>query len=144
MVWPGRPPALAAGSLTGIAFLKLNASSNSIDTGSTYYIIAVCLLSVYKIIQAVPLTVPGLLDEFCTFTTCSLPYLSPAWIWTSGLTVFVVPTIIITICYTLMMWKMHKDKLAITEDSKDTLFLFALTIVFFLCWWPTCIYLSVK
>ena len=109
-----------------------------------YYIVVVWFLSVYKIIQAVPLTVPGWNDRNVDFTTCSLPYKSPTWVWTSGVTVFILPTIVITVCYTLMRWKMYKDNLGITEDRKDTFFLFILTIVFFLCWWPTCIYLSVK
>ena len=94
--------------------------------------------------QAVPLTMEWNDDSVTDFTTCSFPYRSSAWVWSSAVTVFIIPTIVITACYVLMVWKMHKDKQGVTADRKDTFFLFLLTIVFFLCWWPTCIYLGVR
>ena len=94
--------------------------------------------------QAIPLTTSWNDESVSDFKTCSFPYQSSAWTWISGVTVFIIPTIVIFVCYSLMVWKMYKENLGVTADRKDTFSLFLLTIVFFLCWWPTCIYLSVK
>ena len=94
--------------------------------------------------HALPLLTPWN-DEWVTdFTTCSLPYKSPVWITSTAITVFIIPTVIIVVVYSLILWKMktrnHEGSLA----DRVTKTMSILTAAFLLVWWPVCIYLSVR
>ena len=84
-------------------------------------------------------------DECVTdFTTCSLPYKSPLWIWSAALTVFFIPSLIIVVVYSLILRKMrtrnHERSLAYLVTKTMSI----LTAAFLLVWWPLCIFLSIR
>ena len=84
-------------------------------------------------------------DECVTdFSTCSLPYKSSVWIWSTGLTVFFIPSLIIVVVYSLILWNvktMHQEH---SLENRVTKTMSILTAAFLLVWWPVCIYLSVR
>ena len=78
------------------------------------------------------------------FKSCSLPFLSPNWIWTVAVTVFVIPTVVIIVSYSLIIRKLYEESTEKSEAYQVTITMISLTAAFLLCWWPICIYLSVK
>jgi len=71
----------------------------------------------------------------------------PTWITWSGVTVFIIPTLIILVCYGLVLHKARQSKKQTETDGEGnyvTFVLSLLTLTFLLCWWPTIIYLSIK
>merc|ERR1712037_961848 len=85
-------------------------------------------------------------DECVTdFSTCSLPYKSPAWIWGAAVFVFFIPSLVIVVVYTLIVLKMRTDNQGLGLASQAvTKTMSLLTAAFLLCWWPLGIYLSVR
>jgi len=83
-------------------------------------------------------------DECVTdFSTCSLPYKSPLWIWGAGIFVFLIPSLIIVLVYTLILIKMKgKEQNPMVVQVTKTMSL--LTAAFLICWWPLGIYLSYR
>ena len=96
------------------------------------------------LIHAIPLLTNW--NNRCTsdFTTCSLPMKSDTWLIWSGVTVFFIPTLIILVCYGLVLRKVRQSEEQRTEANYMTFVLSLLTLAFLLCWWPVIIYLSVK
>ena len=97
------------------------------------------------LVQAVPLLTDWNSRQVSDYTTCSLPIHSDEWIEGSAVTVFGIPTLIIVICYGLILFKVWQD----AEEQKSdgiimTFVLSMLTLAFLLCWWPALIYLAVK
>ena len=97
------------------------------------------------LVQAVPLLTDWNSRQVSDYTTCSLPIHSDEWIKGSAVTVFGIPTLIIVICYGLILLKVWQD----AEERKSdgiimTFVLSMLTLAFLLCWWPALIYLAVK
>ena len=97
------------------------------------------------LVQAVPLLTDWNSRQVSDYTTCSLPIHSDEWIEGSAVTVFGIPTLIIVICYGLILCKVWQD----AEERKSdgiimTFVLSMLTLAFLLCWWPALIYLAVK
>ena len=97
------------------------------------------------LVQAVPLLTDWNSRQVSDYTTCSLPIHSDEWIEGSAVTVFGIPTLIIVICYGLILLKVWQD----AEERKSdgiimTFVLSMLTLAFLLCWWPALIYLAVK
>ena len=97
------------------------------------------------LVQAVPLLTDWNSRQVSDYTTCSLPIHSDEWIEGSAVTVFGIPTLIIVICYGLILFKVWQD----AEERKSdgiimTFVLSMLTLAFLLCWWPALIYLAVK
>ena len=97
------------------------------------------------LVQAVPLLTDWNSRQVSDYTTCSLPIHSDEWIKGSAVTVFGIPTLIIVICYGLILFKVWQD----AEERKSdgiimTFVLSMLTLAFLLCWWPALIYLAVK
>ena len=60
--------------------------------------------------HAVPLLTPWNNDCVTDFSTCSLPYKSPLWIWGSAIFVFFLPSLVIVIAYTLILLKLQADR----------------------------------
>ena len=54
------------------------------------------------------------------FTSCSLPYLSANWIWTVACTVFIIPTIIIIVSYSLIIRKLYQESTEASEAYQVT------------------------
>ena len=61
-----------------------------------------------------------------------------------ALTVFVVPTIVIIVSYSLIIRKVHQESSEASEASQVTFTMISLSAAFLFCWWPICIYLSVR
>ena len=78
------------------------------------------------------------------FTTCSLPYNSPVWITSIAITVFLIPTVIIVVVYSLILCKMRtrNQEGSLADRVRKTMSI--LTAAFLLVWWPLCIFLSVR
>ena len=93
--------------------------------------------------HATPLLTSWNNDCVTDFTTCSLPYKSPIWIWSTALTVFVIPSLIIVVVYSLILWKMRtRKKRSLVDQVTKTMSI--LTAAFLLVWWPLCIFLSYR
>ena len=109
---------------------------------TSYIGIASCWLA--GACHALPLLTPWNDECVTDFTTCSLPYKSPVWITSTAITVFIIPTVIIVVVYSLILWKMktrnHEGSLA----DRVTKTMSILTAAFLLVWWPLCIFLSVR
>ena len=109
---------------------------------TSYISIALCWFA--GAIHAIPL-LTSWNDECVTdFTTCSLPYKSPIWIWSTALTVFFIPSMIIVVVYSLILWKMKTRNQERSLADRVTKTLGFLTVAFLLVWWPLCIFLSVR
>ena len=61
-----------------------------------------------------------------------------------AITVFVVPTIVIIVSYSLIIRKLYQESCEASEASQVTFTMISLTAAFLFCWWPICIYLSVR
>ena len=66
-----------------------------------------------------------------------------------AITVFVLPTIVIIVSYSLIIRKLYQESCESCEDwdaeaSQVTFTMIFLTAAFLFCWWPICIYLSVR
>merc|ERR1712062_591895 len=103
---------------------------------TSYISIALCWFA--GAIHAIPL-LTSWNDECVTdFTTCSLPYKSPIWIWSTALTVFFIPSMIIVVVYSLILWKMKTRNQERSLADRVTKTLGFLTVAFLLVWWPLC------
>ena len=94
--------------------------------------------------HAIPLLTNWNNECVTDFSTCSLPYKSSVWIWSTGLTVFFIPSLIIVVVYSLILWNvktMHQEH---SLENRVTKTMSILTAAFLLVWWPVCIYLSVR
>ena len=126
------------------------------QTVTTLSILSCWLLGFF---QALPLMSTWNNPDVSDFTSCSLPFLSPAWIWGVAITVFIIPTIVIVVSYGMIAKQLFQDS---TGDSEAfqvifcywpphvislyqvTFVMISLTAAFLFCWWPVCIYLSVR
>ena len=126
------------------------------QTVTTLSILSCWLLGFF---QALPLMSTWNNPDVSDFTSCSLPFLSPAWIWGVAITVFIIPTIVIVVSYGMIAKQLFRDS---TGDSEAfqvifcywpphvislyqvTFVMISLTAAFLFCWWPVCIYLSVR
>ena len=103
---------------------------------TSYIGIASCWLA--GACHALPLLTPWNDECVTDFTTCSLPYKSPVWITSTAITVFIIPTVIIVVVYSLILCKMR------TRNQEGSLADRVRTAAFLLVWWPLCIFLSVR
>ena len=94
--------------------------------------------------QALPLLADWNNCHVTNYTTCSMPIGSPHWIFTSAITVFIIPTIIIIISYAVILYKQLSESEDSEEAFKSTKVMLILTAAFLLCWWPTCIFVAIK
>ena len=94
--------------------------------------------------QAIPLLTDWNNCHRTDYTTCSMPVGSSGWIWTSAITVFIIPTITILISYGVILYKQFSESEDSQEAFKSTKVMLILTAAFLLCWWPTCIFMAVK
>ena len=109
----------------------------------TVYIgIAACWLA--GACHAVPLLTSWNNTCVSDFTTCSLPYKSPLWIWGAALFVLFIPSLIIVVVYTLILLKIREENAQTQVAEQVTKTMSILTAAFLICWWPLGIYLSVK
>ena len=109
----------------------------------TVYIgIAACWLA--GACHAVPLLTSWNNNCVSDFTTCSLPYKSPLWIWGAALFVLFIPSLIIVVVYTLILLKIREENAQTQVAEQVTKTMSILTAAFLICWWPLGIYLSVK
>ena len=107
----------------------------------TYMGIAACWIA--GACHAIPLLTSWNNECVTDFSTCSLPYKSPLWIWGAGVFVFLIPSLIIVVVYTLILLKM-RDKQENPVVVQVTKTMSILTAAFLICWWPLGIYLSVR
>ena len=107
----------------------------------TYISIASCWFA--GACHAIPLLTPWNNSCVTDFSTCSLPYKSPLWIWGAAIFVFFIPSLIIVVVYTLIILKM-RDKRENPVVVQVTKMMSILTAAFLMCWWPLGIYLSVR
>jgi len=110
--------------------------------GTAYYSIIPCWVG--GLIHAIPLLTDWNNRTTSDFTTCSLPIKDDAWLNGSLATVFVIPTLIILVCYGLVLRKVMQSEAQRTEGIHMTFVLSLLTLAFLVCWWPAIIYLSAK
>ena len=99
------------------------------------------------LLHAIPLLTSWNNGTTSDFTTCSLPMRSDTWITWSGVTVFIIPTLVILVCYGLVLRKVRQSEEQTEMDGEGnymTFVLSLLTLAFLLCWWPAIIYLSIK
>ena len=82
------------------------------QTVTTLSILSCWLLGFF---QALPLMSTWNNPDVSDFTSCSLPFLSPAWIWGVAITVFIIPTIVIVVSYGLIAKQLFQDS---TGDSE--------------------------
>ena len=108
---------------------------------TAYLSIASCWL--LGAVHAIPFLTSWNDDCVTDFSTCSLPYKSPIWIWGAAIFVFFIPSLIIVVVYTLILLKM-REKQDIHMAGQVTKTMSILTAAFLLCWWPLAIYLSVR
>ena len=114
----------------------------------TYIGIASCWLA--GACHAVPLLTPWNNECVTDFTTCSLPYKNPVWITSTAITVFIIPSLIIVVGYSLILYKIKARNLACSTRTDDRLaervtkIMSILTAAFLLVWWPLCIFLSIR
>ena len=94
--------------------------------------------------HAIPLLTPWNDECVTDFTTCSLPYKSPLWIWGAAIFVLFIPSLVIVVVYTLILLKMRADNNQDLASQTVTKTMSLLTAAFLLCWWPLGIYLSVR
>ena len=110
---------------------------------SAYIAIAFCWFA--GALHAIPLLTPWNDECVTDFSTCSLPYKSPVWIWGAAVFVFFIPSLVIVVVYTLIVLKMRSDNQGLGLASQAvTKTMSLLTAAFLLCWWPLGIYLSVQ
>ena len=110
---------------------------------SSYLGIASCWFA--GVLHAIPLLTSWNNECVTDFSTCSLPYKSPAWIWGAAVFVFFIPSLVIVVVYTLILLKMRSDNHSLGQASQAvTKTMSLLTAAFLLCWWPLGIYLSVQ
>ena len=94
--------------------------------------------------HAIPLLTSWNNECVSDFTTCSLPYKSPLWIWGAAIFVLFIPSLVIVVVYTLILLKMRADNNQDLASQTVTKTMSLLTAAFLLCWWPLGIYLSVR
>ena len=95
------------------------------------------------VLHAIPLLTSWNNECVTDFTTCSLPYKSPLWIWGAAIFVLFIPSLIIVVVYTLILLKMRgKEENPVVVQVTKTMSI--LTAAFLICWWPLGIYLSVR
>ena len=82
------------------------------QTVTTLSILSCWLLGFF---QALPLMSTWNNPDVSDFTSCSLPFLSPAWIWGVAITVFIIPTIVIVVSYGMIAKQLFRDS---TGDSE--------------------------
>jgi len=109
---------------------------------TAYYSIVPCWVG--GLIHAIPLLTDWNDRSTSDFTTCSLPIKDDAWLTWSLVTVFVIPTLVILVCYGLVLRKVIQSERQRTEGIHMTFVLSLLTLAFLVCWWPAIIYLSAK
>ena len=108
---------------------------------TAYLSIASCWL--LGAVHAIPFLTSWNDDCVTDFSTCSLPYKSPLWIWGAAIFVLFIPSLIIVVVYTLILLKMrNKQENPVVVQVTKTMS--ALTVAFLFCWWPLGIYLSVR
>ena len=69
-----------------------------------------------------------------------LPFLSQTWIWIVAVTVFIFPTVIIVVSYSLVIRKLFKE----STEASEAFVMISITALYLICWWAICIYLSLK
>jgi len=110
-------------------------------TWCIYMCIASCWIA--GALHALPLLTSWNNECVTDFSTCSLPYKSPLWIWGAAIFVLFIPSLVIVVVYTLILLKMRdKQENPIVEQVTKTMSI--LTAAFLVCWWPLGIYLSVR
>ena len=70
----------------------------------------------------------------------SLPFLSQTWIWIVAVTVFIFPTVIIVVSYSLVIRKLFKE----STEASEAFVMISITALYLICWWAICIYLSLN
>merc|ERR1712107_853599 len=58
--------------------------------------------------------------------------------------VFIIPTIVIVVSYGMIAKQLFRDSTGDSEAFQVTFVMISLTAAFLFCWWPVCIYLSVR
>ena len=112
------------------------------------------------LIQAIPLLTSWNSTKTSDFNTCSLPilrwdfrkvkdgvlqsgylpFLSQTWIWIVAVTVFIFPTVIIVVSYSLVIRKLFKE----STEASEAFVMISITALYLICWWAICIYLSLN
>ena len=90
------------------------------QTVTTLSILSCWLLGFF---QALPLMSTWNNPKVSDFTSCSLPFLSPTWIWGVAITVFIIPTIVIVVSYGMIAKQLFQDS---TGDSEAFQVIFCL------------------
>ena len=97
------------------------------------------------LLHAIPLLTSWNNEDTSDFTTCSMPMKNDRWVLWSGVTVFIVPTLVILVSYGLVLHKVRQSEEGMETGGNYTTFVLSLlTLAFLLCWWPAMIYLSIK
>ena len=97
---------------------------------SAYLGIASCWIA--GACHAIPLLTSWNNECVTDFTTCSLPYKSPLWIWGAAIFVLFIPSLIIVVVYTLILLKMRgKEENPVVVQVTKTMSI--LTAAFLIC-----------
>merc|ERR1719507_327990 len=97
---------------------------NYFSPETAYKSILTCWLC--GLIHAIPLLTSWNNGDTSDFTTCSLPMKNNAWILWSGVTVFIVPTLVILVSYGLVLHKVRQSEEGMETGGNYTTFVLSL------------------